>query len=226
LLLEATPAANSAKVRISGGARCHTSPWLAGIRGALVGHYPGQQGPARTFSRFAAATPGCLPAAAWSWWKSPMGALFPRSKPFPSSVSRLLEATRRRRPGSASWRGAASGRQAPGAGGFELQVAACRPNSPGARPTSPAAQPPPCCLATGGHPSGGAPPGGGKKKNWQPSWAMGWWLRLPSLFTLALDANPLADSSGVGQWTRWVWTATARPSASSSRERLIIPTGA
>ncbi len=185
LLLEATPQPLG-KVLISGGGRCNVTHACWDPL-ALVGHYPrGSRALRGPFSRFA---PGdCL-----AWFaerglelvEEPDGRLFPRSNRS-SSVVAVLEAAAAAA-GVTVWRGAALRQVDPrGSGGFTLRLRLSPGLAPaGASSNLSAAR---LLLATGGHPSG---------RQLASQLGHGVVAPVPSLFTLALEANPLAALRGV-----------------------------
>jgi predicted Rossmann fold flavoprotein len=184
LLLEATPQALG-KVLISGGGRCNVTHACWDPK-ALVGHYPrGGKALRGPFSRFATGdTLAWFAERGLELVEEADGRLFPRSNRS-SSVAQLLE-TAAATAGVTLWRGASlRAVEALGEGGFALQL----------RLTADAAG---CgqerlrcsrlLLATGGHPSG---------RQLAGQLGHGVVAPVPSLFTLALEANPLAQLSGV-----------------------------
>ncbi|MBC1260375.1 NAD(P)/FAD-dependent oxidoreductase [Synechococcus sp. BSF8S] len=184
LLLEATPQPLG-KVLISGGGRCNVTHACWDPR-ALVGHYPrGSRALRGPFSRFA---PGdCL-----AWFadrglelvEEPDGRLFPRSNRS-SSVVAVLEAAAEAA-GVIVWRGASLRQvEAREGGGFSLRLRLAPGLAPAATSTLSAAR---LLLATGGHPSG---------RQLASQLGHGVVAPVPSLFTLALEANPLAALRGV-----------------------------
>ena len=185
LLLEATPQALG-KVLISGGGRCNVTH-ACWDPGPLVGHYPrGAKALRGPFSRFA-------PGDTLAWFaerglelvEEADGRLFPRTNRA-SSVAQLLEAAAAAA-GVTIWRGAALRAVDPlPEGGFGLQV---RLSAEAARSGQPQLRCARLLLATGGHPSG---------RQLASSLGHGVVAPVPSLFTLALQANPLAPLSGVG----------------------------
>ncbi|MCT0218810.1 NAD(P)/FAD-dependent oxidoreductase [Synechococcus sp. CS-1329] len=184
LLLEATPQPLG-KVLISGGGRCNVTHACWDPL-ALVGHYPrGSRALRGPFSRFA--TGDCL-----AWFaerglelvEEPDGRLFPRSNRA-SSVVAVLEAAAAAA-GVIVWRGA-SLRQVDvrAGGGFQLTLRLAAGLAPGASSPVGADR---LLLATGGHPSG---------RQLAGQLGHGVVAPVPSLFTLALEANPLAALRGV-----------------------------
>jgi predicted Rossmann fold flavoprotein len=177
LLLEATDQPLG-KVLISGGGRCNVTHACWDPR-ALVGHYPrGARALLGPFSRFATGdTLRWFAGHGLELVEEPDGRLFPRSNRS-SSVVKTLEAAAAAA-GVTVWRGAAlRGATASAAGGFTLQLRHRE-------------QPLQCqrlLLATGGHPSGRQLAAGLGHQLVPP---------VPSLFTLALEANPLTALSGV-----------------------------
>jgi predicted Rossmann fold flavoprotein len=180
-LLEATPEPLS-KVRISGGGRCNVTH-ACWDPGELVTHYPrGRRALRGPFSRFAAGD-----ALAWfhdhglELVEEPDGRLFPRSNRSSSVVDTLRRAAERA--GVTLHTGRALQAAAPAGQGFALQLRGQQP----AGPTGPllAGQ---LVLATGSHPSGR-----------RLAAALGHSLvaPVPSLFTLALAAEPLLALAGV-----------------------------
>ncbi len=175
-LLEATPEPLS-KVRISGGGRCNVTHACWDPR-ELVAHYPrGSRALRGPFSRFAAGD-----ALAWfddhglELVEEPDGRLFPRSNRSSSVVHTLRRAAERA--GVTLHTGLALQAAAPAAQGFMLELRGqTHPLTAGQ-----------LVLATGSHPSGR-----------RLVAALGHSLvpPVPSLFTLALAAEPLLALAGV-----------------------------
>jgi len=185
LLLEAT-LQPLGKVLISGGGRCNVTHGCWDPR-ALVGHYPrGSKALRGAFSRFAAGdTLAWFASRGLELVEEPDGRLFPRSNRS-SSVVELLEATAAAA-GVSVWRGTALRAAQPlEQGGFQLQLRL--PANSQERGQQPQLRSRRLLLATGGHPSGRA---------LATQLGHGVVAPVPSLFTLALDANPLAGLSGV-----------------------------
>ncbi|MCT0231156.1 NAD(P)/FAD-dependent oxidoreductase [Synechococcus sp. CS-1324] len=184
LLLESTPQALG-KVLISGGGRCNVTHACWDPR-ALVGHYPrGGKALRGPFSRFATGdTLAWFAERGLELVEEPDGRLFPRSNRS-SSVVQLLEASAKAA-GVSLWRGAALRSVEPlPQGGFGLQLRLTADAQGQGQQRLSCSQ---LLLATGGHPSGR-----------QLAAQLGHSLvaPVPSLFTLALEANPLAQLSGV-----------------------------
>ncbi|MCP9775564.1 NAD(P)/FAD-dependent oxidoreductase [Cyanobium sp. WAJ14-Wanaka] len=184
-LLEATPEP-LAKVRISGGGRCNVTHACWDPR-VLVGHYPrGSQALRGPFSRFATGD-----AVAWfddhglELVEEGDGRMFPRSNRSESVIKTLRRAAQlagvELHLGTALQTAVPIG--APGEG-FELKLRC--PGPDGSR--SAAMQAGQLVLATGSHPSGR-----------QLAAGLGHTLvaPVPSLFTLALAADPLRQLAGV-----------------------------
>ncbi len=178
-VLEAT-AEPLQKVRISGGGRCNVTHACWDPR-SLVGHYPrGQKALRGPFARFA-----CGDAVAWfadhglDLVEEADGRLFPRSNRSSSVVTALRQAARRA--GVAVHLGASAQQVVRREEGFALQVRV------GAASTLPllAGR---LVLATGGHPSG---------RRLAVSLGHTQVAPVPSLFTLALEAEALTALAGV-----------------------------
>ncbi len=188
LLLEAT-SRPLGKVLISGGGRCNVTHACWDPR-ALAGHYPrgsrALQGP---FSRFDSGdTLAWFAERGLELVEEPDGRLFPRSNRS-SSVAATLERAAAAA-GVVVWRGAAlkQAERLP-EGGFALRLRLTPGVAPA--PAQGGAERLLCrqlLLATGGHPSGR-----------QLAAELGHAVvsPVPSLFTLALESNPLASLSGV-----------------------------
>lgn len=179
LLLEATRDP-LAKVLISGGGRCNVTHACWDAR-ALVGHYPrGGRALLGCFSRFATTE-----AVAWfeahglELVEEPDGRLFPRSNRSSSVAHTLRQAALSA--GVTLRTGAAlQGAEALPERGFRLHLrSADAPTTLQCRRL---------LLATGGHPSGRRIATALGHEPVPP---------VPSLFTLALEANPLGDLAGV-----------------------------
>jgi predicted Rossmann fold flavoprotein len=175
-LLEATPEPLS-KVRISGGGRCNVTH-ACWDPAELVAHYPrGSRALRGPFSRFAAGD-------ALAWFddhglvlvEEPDGRLFPRSNRSSSVVDTLRRAAERA--GVTLHTGLALQAAAPAAQGFVLELR-------GQTQPLTAAQ---LVLATGSHPSG---------RRLAASLGHSLVPPVPSLFTLALAAEPLLALAGV-----------------------------
>jgi predicted Rossmann fold flavoprotein len=181
LLLEATPEPLG-KVLISGGGRCNVTHACWDPR-LLVAHYPrGGKALRGPFSRFA-------PGDAVAWFaergltlvEEEDGRLFPRSNRAADVVRALEQAAAAA--GVTLWRAAAlKEAEALPEGGFLLRL---RHRLEG-QPTSMRCRQ--LVLATGGHPSG---------RQLAARLGHGLVPPVPSLFTLALESNPLAALSGV-----------------------------
>ncbi|WP_255510588.1 NAD(P)/FAD-dependent oxidoreductase [Cyanobium sp. LEGE 06143] len=178
-VLEAT-AEPLQKVRISGGGRCNVTHACWDPR-SLVGHYPrGQKALRGPFARFA-----CGDAVAWfaehglDLVEEADGRLFPRSNRSSSVVTALRQAARRA--GVTVHLGTSAQQVARREGGFALQVRVS-----GASTLPLLAER--LVLATGGHPSG---------RRLAVSLGHTQVPPVPSLFTLALEAQALTSLAGV-----------------------------
>ena len=177
-VLEATPEPLH-KVLISGGGRCNVTHACWDPR-ALVGHYP-RGGPALRgpFSRFATGDAvGWFAAHGLELVEEADGRLFPRSNRSESVAATLRKAAVAA--GVSLHTGATLQQVSQQAGGFDLQVR-CAAGRVNLRADQ-------LVLATGGHPSG---------RRLAADLGHGVVSPVPSLFTLAVAADPLLQLAGV-----------------------------
>lgn len=170
------------KVRISGGGRCNVTHACWDPR-SLVGHYPrGQKALRGPFACF-----DCGDAVAWfadhglELVEEGDGRLFPRSNRSSAVVAALRQAARQA--GVAVHLGVSAQQVLRRDGGFELKVRVS-----GAGATLMSLQAERLVLATGGHPSG---------RRLAVSLGHTQVAPVPSLFTLALEAEALTTLAGV-----------------------------